>query len=129
MTPHVMAKTLDYVATEMDAKVGKDVVDKFAGSIQRFVRMAADPSFELFDKEDSAQRAYVKAGLDKQPVALLESFSRWYTQLMFTAYFAGIREALHPKEEALGLDELLAHPIRLPWYRHLFKRKKKIKKG
>lgn len=125
MTPHVMAKTLDYVASEMDAKVGKDAVDEFAGCIQRFVRVAADPGFGLFDKEDSAQTAYVKAGLDKQPVELIESFSRWYTQLMFTAYFAGIREALHPKEEALGLDELLAHPIRVPWYTRLFNREKR----
>ena len=57
-----------------------------------------------------------------QPNELWLSFSQWYTRLMFTAYFTGVREALHPGEKPLGIDELVGKPVRINKLKQLINR-------
>jgi hypothetical protein len=129
-TPQLAAKTLDYLAAECDGRFGKDAVDAYAACVQRFIRMAADPDFDEYSVGDNPHSAYARSGLAYQPEALHAVYADLYMRMMFTFYFNGVREALHPGEKALGLDELLRSPIRRSsslarWIRRLFSRRKK----
>ena len=113
MTPQVMAQALNLLASQCDAVHGQERIDGYAAAVQRFIRLAADPSCKDYVIKDTPQAAWKRAGMDQQPDALHRAYAECYMQLMFTCYFNGIREALHPGEHALGLDELMAAPIRV----------------
>ena len=112
MTPQVMAQALNMLAVQHDATHGAKAIDAFAAAIQRFIRLAADPDYEGYVATDTPQAAYVRSGLDKQPADLHAAYAECYAQLMYTCYFNGVREALHPGERALGIAELMASPVR-----------------
>jgi len=113
-TPPIMARAMNYVAGDLDQKVGAEAVDTFFRAMEKFIRMSSESDRDDYDPEHSVQDVYAASGLGDQPEEIMQSFSYWYTQIMFDVYFRGVREALHPGEKPMGLSFLKGAPERKP---------------
>lgn len=119
--PRVMIMALDITAKECDKEYGEQALDSFAGSLQAFIRLAADPEYELYDKDMTAEQAWETAKLVNHPMGIRVEFSQWLASILLTTYFNGIREALHPGERALGAEAFTKGAIlvrkKVPWWK------------
>lgn len=116
--PHAAVLALDYMASEVDKTRSKEAMDGYAGCVQAYIRLAADPDFKGYKPKMGANEAWKVSGLASQSDALHAVFQKYLTMILFTMYFNGVREALHPGETALGLDALTLDGIRRkPWWK------------
>ena len=117
--PHALVLALDYMASECDKSHGKEAMNTYAGHVQTFIRMAADPTFEKYRKDMIPNEAWRESGLDSAPESLHIVFQKYLTMILLTTYFNGVREALHPGETAFGLEALKFGEIRRakPWWK------------
>ena len=117
--PHALVLALDYMASEVDKTRSKETMDTYAGCVQTFIRLAADPTYEGYRKDMVPNGAWAASGLASQDEVLHVVFQKYLTMILLTNYFNGVREALHPGETAFGLDALTSGGIRRskPWWK------------
>jgi hypothetical protein len=97
--PHLLMQALNCAATALDNAYGKDATDRFAGCVQRFIRLAADPAYDDWRADEDQNTAYAKCGFDEFPPEMFTTYADWLARLVLSAYFVGIREALHPGDD------------------------------
>ena len=124
--PHALVLALDYMASEVDKARSKEAMDTYAGCVQAFIRLAADPTYEGYRKDMVPNGAWAASGLASQDEGLHAVFQKYLTMILLTNYFNGVREALHPGETAYGLDALTRGRIkRLSWWQRMWMRWRK----
>lgn len=62
----------------------------------------------LPESPDSSIELMKKLKMTEFPEDTQRLFGKWMTRVLLGAYWVGVRNALHPDEQALGVKELLA---------------------